>query len=67
MSAEQRCPSCGRANRCTLAAGRDDAPCWCFEARIDPAALERLTPEQRGKACLCPACALTAAEREEPS
>ena len=27
--------------------------------QIDPAALERLTPEQRDQACLCPTCAGT--------
>lgn len=53
----ERCPLCGKANRCVIAAGHSDAPCWCFEAQIDPAALERLTPEQRDQACLCPACA----------
>ena len=54
----QHCPLCGKSNQCSVAAGRDE-PCWCFDAQIDPAALQRLTPEQRNQACLCPACAGT--------
>lgn len=63
---KQHCPLCGKANQCSVAAA-DDVPCWCFDAQIDPAALERLTPEQRDLACLCPACAgaLDAADRRE--
>lgn len=62
----QRCPLCGKANQCSVAAGRDE-PCWCFDGQIDPTALARLTPEQRDQACLCSACAgaLDAAERGE--
>lgn len=52
----QHCPLCGKRNQCSVAAGRHE-PCWCFDAQIDPAALQRLTPEQRNQACLCPACA----------
>ncbi|MGN0927457.1 cysteine-rich CWC family protein [Ectopseudomonas mendocina] len=52
----QHCPLCGKSNQCSVAAGLDEA-CWCFDAQIDPAALQRLTPEQRNQACLCPACA----------
>lgn len=52
----RHCPLCGKSNQCGVAAGRDE-PCWCFDAPIDPAALQRLTPEQRNQACLCPACA----------
>ena len=63
----QRCPLCGRSNQCSVAAEHADEPCWCFDTPIDPAALERLTPEQRNQACLCPACAgaLDAAERSK--
>ena len=66
MNAE-RCPLCGKPNQCSIAADRRDEPCWCFAAQIDPAALERLTPEQRDQACLCPACAgaVQAAKRDE--
>jgi hypothetical protein len=66
MDAEH-CPLCGKPNRCSIATGRSDQPCWCFEAQIDPAALQRLTTEQRDQACLCPACAgaVEAAKSEE--
>ena len=62
----QRCPLCGKSNQCSITAGRDE-PCWCFAAQIDPAALQRLTPEQRDQACLCPACAgaVESAKRDE--
>ncbi|MBH3337793.1 cysteine-rich CWC family protein [Pseudomonas mendocina] len=53
----ERCPLCGKTNQCNIAAGRSDEPCWCFDTKIDPAALQRLTPEQLDRACLCPACA----------
>ncbi|MFZ6045443.1 cysteine-rich CWC family protein [Pseudomonas sp. CR3202] len=53
-----RCPLCGQSNQCTLAdlsrAGQD---CWCFTAQIDPAALERIPPQDLDRACLCPRCA----------
>ncbi len=70
MSPAQRCPLCGQGNACALADGAPDIQaCWCFAARIDPAVLERLTPEQRDLACLCPACAgvVEAAERDRRS
>jgi diamine N-acetyltransferase len=52
------CPLCGRANECAVAAaGRFDIPCWCSGVAIDPAALARIAPADRGRACLCPACA----------
>ncbi|MBM7060371.1 cysteine-rich CWC family protein [Pseudomonas sp. UL073] len=53
-----RCPLCGQSNTCTQSdparAGED---CWCFTAKIDPAALQRIPPELRRRACLCPRCA----------
>lgn len=58
MPDAQRCPLCGSDNQCGQAdPARRDQPCWCFAARIEPAALERLTPGQRNRACLCRACA----------
>ena len=62
----QLCPLCGKSNHCSIAAGRDQ-PCWCFTTQIDTAALQRLTPEQRNQACLCPACAgaVESAKRDE--
>ncbi|MFC5695460.1 cysteine-rich CWC family protein [Pseudomonas sp. GCM10022186] len=57
-SAPTRCPLCGQSNQCTQAdpsrAGQD---CWRFTVRIDPAALERIPPQDIDRACLCPRCA----------
>ena len=61
----EHCPLCGKANQCVIAAGCNDASCWCFDTQIDPSALQRLTPEQRNRACLCPACA-SVAQAPEP-
>jgi hypothetical protein len=56
------CPLCGAENRCAVAAaGRFDVPCWCSAVAFDAAALARVPPAQRGRACLCPACARGAA------
>jgi hypothetical protein len=50
-----RCPVCGDANACGVAAGSSD--CWCFGAAIPDAALAAVPPEARGEACICRACA----------
>ncbi|HEY9101819.1 cysteine-rich CWC family protein [Chitinimonas sp.] len=53
-----RCPLCGGPNDCAPAAcGSFDLPCWCREARIDPAVPARIPPAQRGQTCVCPRCA----------
>lgn len=57
MIDNQQCPLCGKSNQCSVALAHSEVPCWCFDAQIEPAALEHLTPEQRNRACLCPACA----------
>lgn len=52
------CPLCGGPNGCAPAAcGRFDVDCWCTGVRFAPAALARVPEAQRGKACLCRACA----------
>ena len=62
-----RCSLCGAANQCTPASsGRLDLPCWCTTARIDPAALAKVPPEQLNQACLCPRCAGVLVEAESP-
>jgi hypothetical protein len=53
-----RCPLCGTANQCGMAAGSSE--CWCFGATVSKDALERLPAEARGKACLCARCAAAA-------
>jgi len=56
-----RCPLCGQPNNCAMeiakATGQPQAPCWCAQVRIDPAALAALPPPAWGRACLCRACA----------
>ena len=52
------CPLCGRPNECAPAQrGGFDTPCWCAGVTIDNAAISRLAPDERNKACLCRACA----------
>jgi hypothetical protein len=50
-----RCPICRESNDCGLTAGK--TTCWCFDARIPAAALERVPAEARNLACICQACA----------
>jgi hypothetical protein len=53
-----RCPLCGQANACAMAApGGDESPCWCTQASFSPELLERVPAEQRGRACICSRCA----------
>ncbi|MBL8730005.1 MAG: cysteine-rich CWC family protein [Planctomycetes bacterium] len=51
-----RCPLCGKPNACAIAAG-SDRPCWCAGVTIDAAALQRVPPAARGRACVCTDCA----------
>lgn len=50
------CPLCGQTNQCAVAAGLPPEHCWCMQARIAPEVLERIAPEQRRLACVCPTC-----------
>ncbi|HQQ70188.1 MAG TPA: cysteine-rich CWC family protein [Alicycliphilus sp.] len=52
-----QCPLCGQSNRCAIAAGLSLEQCWCMSRPVAPAVLQRLPPEQRGLACICPQCA----------
>jgi len=49
-----RCPLCGEANQCGMAAGEER--CWCFEATLAPDALARIPERARGAACICAKC-----------
>ena len=60
-----RCPLCGAANQCGMAAGSTE--CWCFGATASKEALERLPAEARGKACVCVRCAAAGAATGEVS
>lgn len=50
-----RCPLCGVANECGMAAGSNE--CWCFGATVSKDALGRLPDAARGKTCVCARCA----------
>lgn len=53
-----RCPLCGAANGCAVAdAGRFDVACWCRDVHFAPELIARVSPAQRGEACICHACA----------
>ncbi|MCL4762596.1 MAG: cysteine-rich CWC family protein [Burkholderiales bacterium] len=56
------CPLCGGPNVCAPAhAGSFAAACWCADATIDPDAIARVPATMRGRACLCPRCAVAPA------
>ncbi len=59
---QDRCPVCGGPNECGLAPGKSE--CWCFETKIAPELLERVTEEAKGKVCVCQKCVLAANTRE---
>ena len=52
-----RCPLCGKANSCVLAAGGQIQDCWCLQTLVEATAVERLPDAERNQRCLCPACA----------
>ncbi len=55
------CPLCGKPNQCGMAEGKGS--CWCFEVKLDPAALAKLPEEAKGKACVCRSCGVAREER----
>ncbi|HSX71234.1 MAG TPA: cysteine-rich CWC family protein [Pseudomonas sp.] len=63
----ERCPRCGRPNRCAQAGNAQPVQdCWCFHTPVAPEALEALPAEARDKACLCPACAAATGDDAQP-
>ncbi len=50
-----RCPACGKDNRCEMARGKSQ--CWCFEMSVSPNVINNLSEEDVGVACLCSNCA----------
>ncbi len=56
------CPVCGMPNTCGMTQGKSE--CWCFELKIDAAALARIPTEAKDRACLCPRCAALASDAE---
>lgn len=65
------CPLCGQPNQCAaVAAGRFDVPCWCQNVSIPAHVLARVPEAERGRACICAACARGASDNplsENPS
>ncbi|MFY3385832.1 cysteine-rich CWC family protein [Paracidovorax sp. MALMAid1276] len=58
-----RCPLCGRANQCAIAAGQPAETCWCMSRALNAEVLRALPPDLRGRACICPACGAPAEPR----
>jgi hypothetical protein len=52
----RRCPECGAAFTCGLAAG--DERCWCFD-------LPAIMPVRADTTCLCPACLAKALQQQQ--
>jgi hypothetical protein len=50
-----RCPLCGNANQCGMAAGQEK--CWCFSAIIAEEVLARVPEPARDLLCVCAKCA----------
>jgi hypothetical protein len=56
-----RCPLCGEANGCAIAAG-SATRCWCSQATFTAAVRERATNAGGAARCICARCAHAAAE-----
>lgn len=52
-----KCPLCGDANRCAVAAGQDAESCWCMSVTMNPDVLAAIPPKARGRVCICARCA----------
>ena len=52
-----RCPLCGDANDCAIAAGDAVTECWCYGSRVPRALLVRVPEGSRGRVCVCARCA----------
>jgi len=64
-----RCPLCGEANGCAIAAG-SPLPCWCVEASFERALVERAARAEGPPRCICARCAAAtcdAAPRPPPA
>lgn len=59
------CPLCGAANRCAMELARETGlpqpPCWCTGMRFDAELLARVPAMAKDLACICAACAASAA------
>ncbi|MBA2965658.1 hypothetical protein GON04_14265 [Ramlibacter sp. MAH-25] len=56
-----RCPLCAGRNGCAMElqrlTGQVQPPCWCTGASFPPDLLDRIPAADRGRACICAACA----------
>ena len=59
------CPLCGKPNQCAMEveriSGQKQPPCWCTQADFSADLLAQIPAESKNKACVCAACAQTAA------
>jgi hypothetical protein len=57
----ERCPLCGRPNRCAneieRASGVTQDPCWCTQVDFSADLLARVPPAAERMACICADCA----------
>jgi hypothetical protein len=51
-----KCPLCGGANQCAVAAGNDAESCWCMSVTISPNVLKAIPPAAQGRICICAGC-----------
>ena len=59
-----RCPLCGQANACAMAAPVPSAePCWCTRVHFSADLLKQVPMVARNQACICAAC--VAASKDE--
>ena len=56
LGADTKCPLCGHANGCDVAAGKGS--CWCFAEDVDAPLVEWLAERGLDSRCLCRVCAV---------
>ena len=52
-----KCPLCGGANQCAIAARKDAESCWCMSVVMSPDVLKAVPPAAQGRVCICTRCA----------
>lgn len=62
-----RCPLCSENNQCAVTLGQDPSTCWCHQPEIviDKTLLIKIPQAARGKACICPQCVASDAQRHQ--
>lgn len=59
------CPICGGENDCGAANTGEHDSCWCMTAKVPKKLLEKIPPQERGKACVCKNCVENFKSEEE--